>query len=103
MSESYSDMQARIFTELVGHLGDGPYMGELEHPTMLDFAIFPQIVFGYMFGLEENLRTAMHPDIKAWLKRVAASAGKSYACRRRASVQHAGIGAVLAASGQARA
>lgn len=70
MSESYSDMQVRIFTELVGHLGGGPYMGELEHPTMLDFAIFPQIVFGYMFGLEENLRAAMHPDIKAWLKRV---------------------------------
>ena len=45
-------------------------MGELEKPTMLDFAVFPQLVFGYMFGLEEQLSAAEHPTIKAWLARV---------------------------------
>ena len=45
-------------------------MGGLDQPTMLDLAIFPQLVFGYMFGLEEQLSAAMHPGIKQWLAAV---------------------------------
>ena len=63
-------MQVRIFLKRVGHIGDGPYMGGLDQPTMLDFAAFPQLVFGYMFGLEENLSAAKYPAIKDCLKRV---------------------------------
>ena len=70
LTESYEEMQVRILSELVGHIGDGPYMGGLDEPTMLDFAVFPQLVFGYMFGLEETLSAAMDPVIKVWLKRV---------------------------------
>ena len=70
LNESYDDMQDRIFSELVGHIGDGPYMGGLDQPTMLDFAVFPQLVFGYMFGLQESLSAAMDPVVKGWLKRV---------------------------------
>lgn len=70
LTESYGAMQMRIFTEMLEHLGDGPYMGGLDQPTMLDLAIFPQIVLGYMFGMEEQLTAAAHPVMKAWLKRV---------------------------------
>ena len=70
LSESIEDMQVRIFSELVGHIGDGPYMGGLDQPSMLDLAVFPQLVFGYMFGLQENLVAAMDPAVKKWLKRV---------------------------------
>ena len=70
-SESRDDMRMRIFSELLGHLGSGPYIGELDEPSMLDFAIFPQLVFGYMFGLEETLSAAAHPSVKQWLQRVA--------------------------------
>lgn len=71
LTESVKDMQVRIFSELVAHLGDGPYLGGLDQPTMLDLAVFPQLVWGYMFGLEENLSAARHPAIKKWLSRVA--------------------------------
>lgn len=71
LTESYRDMQARIFLELVAHLGDGPYLGGIDRPTMLDLAVFPQLVFGYMFGLEEQLSAAAHPAVKAWMQRVA--------------------------------
>jgi len=70
LTESYEDMRVRILSELVEHIGDGPYMGGLDQPTMLDFAVFPQLVFGYMFGLEETLSAATHPVIKDWLQRV---------------------------------
>ena len=70
LTESHEDMQVRILSELVEHIGEGPYMGELNQPTMLDFAVFPQLVFNYMFGLEEELSAAKHPVIKGWLKRV---------------------------------
>ena len=63
-------MQVRIFLKRVGHIGDGPYMGGLDQPTMLDFAVFPQLVFGYMFGLQEELSAAVDPEVKGWLKRV---------------------------------
>ncbi len=64
-------MQMRIAGELVAHIGEGPYLGGLAQPTMLDLAVFPQLVWGYMFGLEERLSAAAHPVIKAWLRRVA--------------------------------
>jgi glutathione S-transferase len=70
LTESPRNMQIRIFSELIAHLGDGPYLGGLDQPTMLDFAVFPQLVWGYMFGLEEHLSAARHPGIKAWLQRV---------------------------------
>ncbi len=70
LTESYSEMQMRIGLELMAHIGSGPYMGGLNEPTMLDLAVFPQLVWGYMFGLEENLSAARSPVIKAWMKRV---------------------------------
>lgn len=72
LTESPENMRERILTELVAHIGDGPFMGELDQPSMLDFAVFPQLVFGYMFGLEEQCSAAnYHLAIKDWLKRVA--------------------------------
>ena len=71
LTESHKDMQIRIFSELLEHIGEGPYMGGLDQPTMLDLAVFPQVVSGYMFGLEQNLSAARHPVMKDWLKRVA--------------------------------
>ena len=72
LSESAENAQIRIGMELAAHIGDGPYMSGFEQPTMLDLAVFPQLVFGYMFGLEARLSAAAHPVIKAWLQRVAA-------------------------------
>lgn len=71
LNESIPDMQMRLGMELAAHIGEGPYLGGLDAPTMLDLAVFPQLVWGYMFGLEEQLTAAAHPTIKAWLKRVA--------------------------------
>jgi len=71
LNESPQAMNARIGAELVAHIDDGPFIGGLHEPTMLDLAVFPQLVFGYMFGLEERLSAAAHPDIKSWLSRVA--------------------------------
>lgn len=71
LDESIPDMQMRLAGELEAHLGEGPFLGGFDQPTMLDLAVFPQLVWGYMFGLEERLSAAAHPAIKAWLQRVA--------------------------------
>jgi len=70
LTESYKDMQMRIGMELIAHIGDGPYIGGFDEPTMLDFAVFPQLIWGYMFGLEGSLSAAKSPIIKGWMKRV---------------------------------
>lgn len=61
----------QLAVELVAHPGDGPFLGGLEQPTMLDLAAFPQLVWSYMFGLVEHLRAAANPAIKSLLTRVA--------------------------------
>ena len=70
-TESRDDMRLRIFSEFLAHLGDGPYLGGFEQPTMLDMAIFPQMIFGYLFGLEETLSAAQHPAVRSWMQKVA--------------------------------
>ena len=71
LNESVQNTQIRVGLELAEHIGQGPYLGGLDHPTMLDLAVFPQLVFGYMFGLEATLSAAAHPIIKDWLIRMA--------------------------------
>ncbi len=69
-SESVSDMRARVGMQLIEHLGEGPYFGGLQAPSLLDFAIFPQIAFNYMVGIEENLTVAQIPAVREWLERL---------------------------------
>jgi glutathione S-transferase len=70
LTENYDDMHARIMSEFVAHIDDGPYVCGLDQPAMLDLAVSPNLVFGYMYGFEDNLSAAIHPAIKDWLKHV---------------------------------
>ncbi len=72
LTESIADMQMRIAGELVEHIGEGPFIGAMATPTMLDLAVFPQMVFGFLFGLEDTLSAARHPVLKQWMRRTAA-------------------------------
>ncbi len=71
LTEPAADMAMRIGMELAAHIGKGPYIGGLDAPSMLDLAVFPQVVFGAMFGLEDRLSAAQHPVIRGWIERMA--------------------------------
>ena len=71
MHESTRDMQTRVMAELIGHIGEGPYIGGFAQPTMLDLAIVPQLLFGFFTGLEEKLAVFQAPSLKDWIIRVA--------------------------------
>ncbi len=78
LEESHIDLYGRLQRELLAHIGEGPFMGGLEHPTMLDLAVFPNIVWPQMFGIEKKNPSVPdkytwtgNPGIKAWLRRVA--------------------------------
>ena len=71
LTEPAQDMAMRIGMELAAHIGEGPFMGGLDQPSMLDLAVFPQLVFGVMFGLEDRLSAAQHPVIRSWIERMA--------------------------------
>ena len=70
LSESIDDMNLRILDELKSHIGSGPFIGELESPSMLDLAVYPNIVWGYIFGVSRDNSIILDPVINAWLKRV---------------------------------
>lgn len=69
-SEPLAAMQMRLFSELVQHLGDGPYLGGLDEPSLADFAIYPQMMFPYQVGLINSLPVLAHPTVGPWLERV---------------------------------
>jgi len=71
LTEPAADMTMRIGMELAAHIGEGPFIGGLDEPSMLDLAVFPQLVFGVMFGLEDRLSAAQHPVIRGWMERMA--------------------------------
>jgi len=69
--ESLSDMQMRLGMEMVKHLGSGPFFGETDSPTLVDFALFQQLVFPYMAGLTDKMQIDAVPPLKAWSRNVA--------------------------------
>ena len=70
LDESYKDMQSKIILELANHIGEGPYIGGFETPTMLDLAVYPNIIWNYTFGLDDQLSVAKNPIIMSWLQRI---------------------------------
>ncbi len=69
-SESAAEMRARVGMELIENLGDGPYFGGRTEPSLVDFAILPQLVFSYAVGIEDELLPAKIPAVKDWLDRI---------------------------------
>ncbi len=63
--------QMQLAGEILTNLGDGPFFGGIEQPTIVDLSLFPQMVFGVMGGLEEDISAATLPALKAWMKRMA--------------------------------
>ena len=69
-SEDLRSMQRRVVVELIMHLGEGPYFGGLAQPSLVDMAIFPQLVFTYMVGLKDKLEVDQAPALLDWVKRM---------------------------------
>ncbi|MEP1229150.1 MAG: glutathione S-transferase family protein [Litorimonas sp.] len=69
--ESLQDMHMRLGMEMIMHLGDGPFLGSSQTPTLVDLALFPQLVFPYMAGLADKMPTDAAPPLKAWTRDVA--------------------------------
>ena len=66
-SETLSEMQARIPLQLFENLQGGPFFGGRKKPSLVDFAIFPQVVFMYMVGMDEHLGLTREPTLNNWL------------------------------------
>ncbi|BFM15594.1 hypothetical protein R50073_17770 [Maricurvus nonylphenolicus] len=66
-SESLADMKVRIAMQLIENLQGGPFFGGREEPSLVDFAIFPQVVFPYMVGMDEDLLIRHDPSLNQWL------------------------------------
>ena len=66
-TEPLPRMQQRVALELLEHLGEGPFFGGLDQPSLVDLAIYPQLVFNFMVGIEQNLKPSQVPALKQWL------------------------------------
>jgi glutathione S-transferase len=66
-TESVADMSARVGMEMLQHIGEGPYFGGLPEPSLVDFAVFPQLVFDSMVGITDDLVIKDIPVMANWL------------------------------------
>jgi len=69
-SESLSEMLARIPLQLVENLQGGPFFGGRKQPSLVDFAIFPQVAFMYMVGIEQHLGVTLEPSLNNWVNNI---------------------------------
>lgn len=70
ISESALEMRARVRIQLIENLKEGPFFGGRREPSLVDFAIFPQVVFSYAIGIEDVLLPAQIPAVRDWLGRI---------------------------------
>ncbi len=70
LDESFDEMHVRLAEELAVHIGDGPYMGGLAQPSMLDLAVFPNVMWNYLVGIENEVVLAKNLIVKSWLMRM---------------------------------
>ena len=68
--ENLQSMKKRVANELLDHLGEGPYFGGRTLPSLIDFSIFPQVIFNYMVGIKDTLDIGQAPALNEWLKRM---------------------------------
>jgi glutathione S-transferase len=81
LSEPIDRMRERIWSELKQHLGDGPFLGGLQRPSLADLSLYAVIISPFMtMGTKGGTQTdAMLPqdaELRAWLKRVDAAMPK---------------------------
>lgn len=69
-SETLSEMQARVALQLIENLKGGPFFGGLKDPSLVDFAIFPQVVFNFMVGIDQHLGLTREPSLNNWLNNI---------------------------------
>jgi len=69
--ESLKDMQMRLGMEMIMHLGEGPFLGGSDVPTLADLSLYPQLAFPYMAGLADTMPTDAAPPLKTWTRAVA--------------------------------
>ena len=69
-TESLPDMQLRVGMELLRHLNEGPFFGGRGQPSLVDFAIYPQVVFSHMVGIDQDLNIAKIPALQQWMNNV---------------------------------
>jgi glutathione S-transferase len=66
-SETLTEMLARVPLQLIENLQGGPFFGGRKEPSLVDFAIFPQVIFMYMVGIDQHLGLTLEPSLNKWL------------------------------------
>lgn len=69
-AESMQDMKLRLRDEFLEHLGNGPFLGGLQQPSLADLSAYPTIVSGHLMGMRGKSPMLEHPEIIAWARRV---------------------------------
>ncbi len=69
--ESSDDELIKTITnEFLDHLGDGPFLGSRDEPSLADFSAYPQFILPYVAGLRGNESFFENQKLRNWVARV---------------------------------
>lgn len=60
----------KIREEFLAHLGEGPFLGGMDRPSLADLSAYPQFVAPYVAGLRGAEEVLEYPEIVSWMHRV---------------------------------
>jgi len=70
LTEPLWDMHERLADELVTHLSQGPFLGGLNQPSLVDLSAYPIVIFSHLMGLHGRNVYLEREPIVAWCKQV---------------------------------
>lgn len=68
--EPIDAMRARHLDEFEEYLGDGPYLGGQDQPSLADLSAYSALLSGWLMGLREEFSWRYRGDIVEWMERV---------------------------------
>jgi len=70
LNESMADRVARLQSEFIEHLGNGPFLGGQDQPTLADLSAFPIIVAPHFMGMKTVTPMLNDPIVREWSRLV---------------------------------
>jgi glutathione S-transferase len=64
------ESKRKLYEQFLAHLGDGPFVGGRDTPSLPDFSAYPQFALYYTTGFRGGEDILEYPELMAWLGRI---------------------------------
>ena len=70
LEEPLWEMHERLADELIEHIGKGPFLAEMQTPSLADLSAYPIVIFSHLMGLHGRNVYLERKELVTWCKAV---------------------------------